>query len=120
MLGTLGQLAQRVGGRAVGDATFAVARIAAIDEAVADSLTFATTAAYLESALKSRAGAILVEEELLQRQKAPYCKPLIAVANVRLELATTLQAFERTRKARPFRDPSAGVDPTPGTGPDAD
>jgi len=118
MLGTLGQLAQRVGGRAVGDATFQVARVAAIDEAVADSLTFATTAAYFESALKSRAGAVLVEEELLERQKAPPTKPLIAVANVRLALATLLQAFERPRKAGPFRDPSATVDPTAVIGPD--
>lgn len=118
MLGTLGQLAQRVGGRAVGDATFQIARIAAIDEAAADALTFATTGAYFEAALKSRAGAVLVDEELLERQKTPPEKPLIAVPSARLALATLLQAFERPRKTGPFRDPSAVVDPTATIGPD--
>jgi UDP-3-O-[3-hydroxymyristoyl] glucosamine N-acyltransferase len=119
MLGTLGQLAQRVGGRAVGDATLHIARIAAIDEAGADALTFATTGAYFESALKSAAGAVLVDEELLAGHKKPPDKPLIAVPNARLALATLLQAFERPRKTGPFRDPSAVVDPGATIGPDA-
>jgi UDP-3-O-[3-hydroxymyristoyl] glucosamine N-acyltransferase len=117
MLGTLGQLAQRVGGRAVGDATLHIARIAAIDEAGADALTFATTGAYLESALKSGAGAVLVDEELVALQKTPR-KPLIVVPSARLALATLLQAFDRPRKTGPFRDPSAVVDRSAAVGPD--
>ncbi len=111
MLGTLGQLAQRVGGRAIGDHTFEVGRIAAIDEAVADALTFATTPAYFEAALTSRAGAVLVDESLLSpaRQKSAE-KPLIAVPSARAALAALLQAFERPRKRGPFRHPSAIVD----------
>jgi len=118
MLGTLGQLAERVGGRALGDPAFAIARIDAIDEAAADSLTFATTAAYFEAALKSRAGAVLVDESLLTRKENSAAKHLIAVPNARLALATLLKAFERPRKRGPFRDPSALVDETATIGPD--
>lgn len=118
MLGTLGQLAERVGGRALGDPSFEIARIDAIDEAAADSLTFATTPAYLEAALKSRAGAVLVDESLLTRKEDTAPKHLIAVPSARLALATLLQAFERPRKRGPFRDPSALVDATATIGPD--
>jgi UDP-3-O-[3-hydroxymyristoyl] glucosamine N-acyltransferase len=118
VLGTLGQLAERVGGRALGDPAFQIARIDAIDEAAADSLTFATTAAYFEAALKSRAGAVLVDESLLTRKENTAAKHLIAVPSARLALATLLKAFERPRKRGPFRDPSALVDETATIGPD--
>ncbi len=119
MFGTLGQLAQRLGGRAIGDDTFHVARITAIDDADSDALTFATTPAYLEEALKSRAGAVLVEEsllspELIERSK----KPLVAVLNARAALAALLQTLERPRKSGPFRDPSASVAGDAVVGPD--
>ena len=93
------------------DDTLTIGRIAAIDEGAADALTFATTPAYLEAALKSRAGAVLVDESLLspERKKNPE-KPLIAVASAREALATLLQAFEPPRKRGPFRHPSAVVD----------
>jgi len=119
VLGTLGQLAQRVGGRAIGDETLPIGRIAAIDEGAADALTFATTPAYLEAALKSRAGAVLVDESLLspERKKNPE-KPLIAVASARAALAALLQAFERPRKRGPFRHASAFVDERATVGPD--
>jgi len=119
MLGTLGELAQRLGGRAIGDSTFQVGSIAAIDDAAPDALTFATSAAYFEAALKSRAGAVLVDEALLTpEQKERAKKPLIAVESARASLADLLQALEPARKRGPFRHPSAVVDETASVGPD--
>jgi len=118
VLGTLGQLAQRLGGRAIGDDTFSVSRIAAIDDADAQTLTFATTPAYLEEALKSRAGAVLVEESLLSAGPGAWRKPLVAVPNARVALAALLQTFERPRKVGPFRHPSASVESDAVVGPD--
>lgn len=119
MLGTLGQLAQRLGGRAIGDDTFHVSRVAAIDDADSETLTFATTPAYLEEALKSRAGAVLVEESLLSPELIERSrKPLVAVPNARAALATLLQTFERPRKTGPFRHPSAWVEDDAVVGPD--
>lgn len=100
MLGTLAQLAQRVGGRAVGDGALPLARIAAIDEADGDALTFATTPAYLQAAFRSRAGAVLADEALLGSDPPP--KPVIAVASARVALMQILRDFDRPRKRGPF------------------
>jgi UDP-3-O-[3-hydroxymyristoyl] glucosamine N-acyltransferase len=119
VLGTLGQLAQRLGGRAIGDGTFQVARIAAIDDADSETLTFATTPSYLEEALKSRAGAVLVEESLLSPELTERPKkPLVAVPNARAALAALLQTLERPRKTGPFRHSSAVIAGDAVVGPD--
>jgi UDP-3-O-[3-hydroxymyristoyl] glucosamine N-acyltransferase len=118
VLGTLGQLANRVGGRAIGDQTFEIARITAIDESDADCLTFATTEAYLDAALKSRAGAVLVDDALLDSREGTFRKPLIAVPSARAALAALLTALERPRKAGPFRHATAVVDDSASIGPD--
>lgn len=107
MLGTVAELAQRVNGRAAGDRTVQIARIAAIDEAGPDALTFATTPTYLQAALKSRAGAVLVDEALVSENAS---KPLIVVENARIALMQLLRAFDRPRKRGPFVHPTAVVD----------
>ena len=109
MLGTVADLAARVGGRSVGDGRVEIARIAAIDEAGPDALTFATTPAYVQAALKSGAGAVLVDEDLLPQDSA---KPLIAVPSARVALMQLLRSFDRPRRRGPYRHPSAFVDET--------
>ena len=111
MLGTLGDLAARTGGRVLGDAALTIARIASIDEAGADALTFATTPAYLDTALASHAGAIIAAEPLIDPARA-YAKPLLVVTDARVALATLLRAFDRPRKIGPYVHPTAVVDPT--------
>jgi UDP-3-O-[3-hydroxymyristoyl] glucosamine N-acyltransferase len=108
MLGTLAELAARVGGSVVGDGSIAIARIAAIDEATGDALTFATDAHYLAKALKSEAGAILVDADLVD--DSPVGKPLLRVAAARLALATLLQLLRTPRPQGPFRHPSATLE----------
>ena len=107
MLGTVSQLAQRVGGRVAGDGDVPIARIAAIDEAGSDALTFATTPAYLQAALRSHAGAVLVDASLAQ---SAADKPLIIVESARVALMQLLRAFDRPRKRGPFVHPSAVID----------
>ena len=109
MLGTVAQLAERVGGRAAGDASVSIARIAAIDEAGPDALTFATTPSYLQAALQSHAAAVLVDESLAPGETS---KPLILVPNARVALMHLLRAFDRPRKTGPFVHPSAVVEPS--------
>jgi UDP-3-O-[3-hydroxymyristoyl] glucosamine N-acyltransferase len=107
MLGTLRELAERVGGKVVGESDAPIARIAAIDEAGPDALTFATTPAYMQAALKSNAGAVLVDEALANSDSA---KPLIVVPSARVALMQLLRAFDRPRKRGPHREPSAVID----------
>ena len=97
MLGTLADLAERVGGKAAGDGSLQIARIAAIDEAGPDALTFATTPAYLQAALESNAGAVLVDEVLLESGAAER-KALIVVPSARVALMQLLRAFDRPRR----------------------
>ncbi|MGE5235539.1 MAG: UDP-3-O-(3-hydroxymyristoyl)glucosamine N-acyltransferase [Acidobacteriota bacterium] len=59
---SVGELAQRVGGTVVGDPGRALAAIRPLDEAGPDDLSFYHNRRYLEAALASRAGVLLVAE----------------------------------------------------------
>jgi UDP-3-O-[3-hydroxymyristoyl] glucosamine N-acyltransferase len=110
MLGTVGQLAARVGGRVEGDADVSIARIAAVDDADNASLTFATDARYLAAALASKAAAVLVDAAI--ERPAPPPKPMIVVKHARAALAALLAMLRPPRPQGPFRHPSAQIDPT--------
>jgi UDP-3-O-[3-hydroxymyristoyl] glucosamine N-acyltransferase len=110
-LGTLGAIAERTGGRVIGDASVRVARIAAIDDVDATALTFATDDRFLRAALASRAAAILADAKLVDPAQT-YAKPIVAVASPRLALATLLAQLEPPRPRGPFVHPSAVIDPT--------
>jgi len=107
-LGTLAAIAQRTGGRVVGDGSLRVERLVAIEDAEPGSLTFATDATYLRAALASRASAVLTDEALVAAQSYP--KPLVAVASTRLAMAELLAALEPPRPRGPYRHPSAVID----------
>lgn len=116
-LGTLGILAQRTGGRVIGDAAVVVEHVAATEDVDATALTFATDERYLRAALASPAAAVLVEETLVAGG-ATYSKPLLAVPSVRLALAVILRLLEPPRPA-PGIHPSAAIDPTASVDPGA-
>lgn len=109
--GTLGSIAERIGGRVVGDAGVTIERVVAVDDADASSLTFATDARYLQAALASKSGAILTDDALIEPGVA-YAKPLLAVPSARTALAQLLAALEPPRPLGPFVHPTAAVDPT--------
>lgn len=107
MLGTLQELADRVGGRVAGDPSVSIEKISAIDEAGPGTLTFATDGRYLAAALNGRADAVLVNAEIAP---AHARKPLIVVEDTRLALSQLLTALRPSRPAGPFRHPSAVVE----------
>jgi len=116
-LGTLASIAERTGGRVVGDPGIRVIRVAAIDDVDESALTFATDERYLRGALASRAAAVLVAANLVD-PAAVYAKPLVAVESPRLALAALLRAVEPPRPAGPFVHPSAAIDPSASIGAD--
>ncbi len=107
MLGTLDELAARIGGRVLGDGGIRIARVSTVGEASGDALTFATSEAYFEAALESAAAAILVEPALAA---TPSAKPLVVVENARHALAQLLASLRPARPRGPFRHPSAVVE----------
>ncbi len=108
-LGTLGELAERTGGRVVGDPAVTIERITAVDEADATTLTFAVDERYLRGALASKAAAILTDAALVDERET-YAKPLLAVASARVALAALLASLEPPQPSGPFIHPSAVVD----------
>jgi UDP-3-O-[3-hydroxymyristoyl] glucosamine N-acyltransferase len=106
MLGTLNELADRVSGRVVGDGSVPIARIASVEEAGDDALTFATSEAYFVAACSSKAAAVLVDESLATRRAS---KPLLVVGNTRAALAELLETLRPAKPHGPFRHPSAVV-----------
>ncbi len=111
MLGTIAQLAARTNGRVAGDGGVQISAIAAIDQAGEGALTFATTAAYLQAALASKAAAVLVDEAIAAELTAPV-KPLILVPSARVALMQLLRELDRPRKRGPFVHPGAAIDPS--------
>jgi len=107
MLGTLRQLADSVGGSVVGDDTVEIARIAGIEEADPQTLTFATDERYLAAALRSRAAAVLVDATVSHSAAG---KPLLVVENARLALARMLRALRPARPQGPFVHASALIE----------
>lgn len=108
MLGTLDELAKRVSGRVVGDGSVSIARIASVEEAGDDALTFATSESYFTAACSSKAAAVLVDESLATR---PASKPLLIVGNARSALAQLLESFRPPKPRGHFRHPSAVIAP---------
>ena len=108
MLGTLGDLAERIGATVVGDADVAIGRISAIDEAGPDTLTFATDERYFAAAQTSRAAAVLVDAAIAHAESN---KPLLVVENARHALAQLLAGLRPSRPRGPFVHPTAAIDP---------
>jgi UDP-3-O-[3-hydroxymyristoyl] glucosamine N-acyltransferase len=110
-LGALGELAERIGGRVIGDPSVAIERVAAVDDADATTLTFAVDERYLRQALDSRAAAVLTDAALVDDGET-YPKPIVAVPSARVALAALLAALEPPRPQGPFTHPSAAIHPT--------
>lgn len=109
MLGTLADLQAKVGGRIIGDGSVAITRVAAVDDASGDALTFATDEKYLAAAFASNAAAVLVDDRVPMGGDTPP-KPVLIVENARAALATFLAALKRPRPRGPFRHPTAIVE----------
>jgi len=119
-LGLLADLAERIGARLLGDGTIPITRIAAISEADAGTLTFATDTRYIRAALESRAAAVLIDADLLEGDRLleePLAKPILLVPSARVALAQLLGSFLPPRPPA-MRHPSAVIDPTAEIGED--
>ncbi|MBV8148097.1 MAG: UDP-3-O-(3-hydroxymyristoyl)glucosamine N-acyltransferase [Candidatus Eremiobacteraeota bacterium] len=108
MLGTLQELAERVGGRVVGNGNVEIASIAAVEDAGASALTFATDERYFSAALAGKAAAILIDEALCAGASS---KPLLVVENARYALARLLRSLRPPRPRGPFVHERAVVEP---------
>jgi len=116
VLGTLQELAARIGGRVVGDGGVEIQGFTTVDDALPGTLTFATNETYFATALAGPAAAILVDAALARDDAG---KPLIVVENVRHSLASALEMLAPAPPRGPFRHESAVIEPNAAIAADA-
>src|SRR6266853_1974945 len=85
---TATQIAEKIQGEVIGDASVQLTGLAPADRARAGELTFAENASYFAAAEQSQATAILVAGPFVSTSKV-----LIRVANARVALARVLPLF---------------------------
>jgi UDP-3-O-[3-hydroxymyristoyl] glucosamine N-acyltransferase len=102
-------VADLVGGRLTGDGTRRVVRVAPLDRAGPEDLSFLASPRYADAFRHSQAGAVLVAEELAWLEGQPATR--IVVPDAARALATVLERMQ------PATVPPSGIDPSARLGP---
>ncbi len=100
----LSDLAKLVNGEVIGDGNIEIKGIKGLDEVGPDEITMAATARVLETALQSKAVAIIVPANVVEATK-----PVIQVPNPRLAFAQILNHFTPPLVCKPGIHPTAVV-----------
>lgn len=95
----VGEIAEQVEGRVVGDASVAITGVASVDAAEAGELVFAESARFLTAALQSHAAAVLTHPQLAPTEAVS--KPLILVESPRAAFVRVLETFDTPLLAPP-------------------
>jgi len=104
-------VADLVGGRLLGDGDVRVDSIRPLSRAGPEALSFAVSARYATDLSRSRAGAVLIPEELAEGPSGPPA---------RIVVRDPYQALVRVIRALfPVHTPESGIDPTARIGPGA-
>jgi UDP-3-O-[3-hydroxymyristoyl] glucosamine N-acyltransferase len=104
---TAALVAETVGGTLIGDGSIGLRRIAPLDRAAADALSFFASAKYAAAFAESRAGAVLVSPELADTPGAPDGGARIVVAKPQEALLMLLPRFHRPAVSVPGVHPTA-------------
>ena len=101
---TASEIAERVKGEVIGDASTVITGLASATGAKQGDLTFAENEKHFASAEQSEAAAVLISGQFTQSQKV-----LIRVANPRVAMAHLLPLFFPSQQPDPGIDPTASV-----------
>lgn len=113
----LGELADRLGARVLGDADLDVQRVRAVDEARAGDLAFVDTARDRRAARETLASAVLVSEEFAAEHAHELPCTTVAVPSIGRALALAVELLHPPRPAMAGIHSSAVVDPRARIGP---
>jgi UDP-3-O-[3-hydroxymyristoyl] glucosamine N-acyltransferase len=115
---TLGQLATENGAQVVGDPDLAIVGLAPLDQAGPGELSFLSNPLYLQQALDSQAGAVIVSAADLERVRAEGRadgRNWLVARNPYVCFARVAQRFDRAANT----DTRTGIDPRATVAPDA-
>ena len=101
---TLKQIAEKLGGEAIGPAELLIEGISSYESAGESDLTYADSRRLLPAAEQSRAAAVIVPREI-----ESSVKPIIRTDNPRLAFARALELFWPRRRPQPGIHPTAVV-----------
>ncbi|WP_041606039.1 UDP-3-O-(3-hydroxymyristoyl)glucosamine N-acyltransferase [Halothermothrix orenii] len=104
---TARELAHLVGGELVGDPDLVIKGVSGVGESRPDTVTFAENSTYLDKAEQSRAGLVIVPEEIEESSKN-----IIRVKNPRLAFARIASHFAPDMLYRPGIDETAVISST--------
>lgn len=104
----LRDLAAVAGASVAGDDALRIERVAAVDEALPGSLTFAVDDRWIDKALASKASAVIVPESAANIERRG--KSLIVARDVRAALAAILASLAPPLPRGPFVHPSAVIE----------
>jgi UDP-3-O-[3-hydroxymyristoyl] glucosamine N-acyltransferase len=105
---SLSEIAERLGGEIVGDPQTTVRRVAALESATPDSITFLASERYVSQLGSSRAGAVIVSESA----RGTTGIPRLVCSNPYVYFARVSGLFNPPADARPGRHPTAVIDPS--------
>lgn len=107
---SVGEIAEAVGGRVEGDGTATIHGVGPLESAGPGQLSFVANARYRGYLQRTRAGAVLLTEDLLAA--APDGLARIVVADAHLALFRVLQLLHPPTPTEPGVHPTAVVDPS--------
>ena len=109
---TLGELAQLVDGKLIGDAAIEITGANPLADATAGEITLIDISSKLSSLEKSFAAAAIVPDDTQKSDRQAACIPTIAVADTRIAFETIMRKF-RTNRPPQMREqhPTAHINP---------
>ena len=113
---SLREIVERLGGEVVGDPQTRVRRVAALESATPDSITFLAGERYVSLLGSSRAGAVIVGESTREATRLPR----VVCPNPYAYFARVSGLFNPPPDARPGKHSTAAIDPSAVIAPDAE
>ena len=105
---TLSELAEKLGGRVVGNADTRIARIGSLESAGAEQISFVAHRRHLSALAATRAAAVILKAEW----ESKTALPRIVADDPHLYFARVAQLLHPREPCAPFVDPAARIDPS--------
>jgi UDP-3-O-[3-hydroxymyristoyl] glucosamine N-acyltransferase len=108
---TLAEIAQRVGGRVVGDGRIVIRKVASIEEAGPGEITFLANPRYQPLLASCKASAVIVAPGVVPDSPAGHTREYLEATDPYVAFAKILQLFNPSQSYAKQISPKASIDP---------
>lgn len=113
---TLAELAQRVGGRVIGDGRIVIRKVASIEEAGPGEITFLANPRYQRLLASCRASAVIIGPDIVTESPSERSKEYLEAPDPYVAFAKILQLFNPSASYGEQISPQAAIDPAANLG----